>query len=178
MQRRLLQPRSQTRRCGFLGQGWCGQRSPSFVRIYARGLTSLASVSSQHRSPCLWTCPTFMHVSARSIFLMFTPTLTATPFSFVRVNARGVDLPRVRVDIHSPPPPPPFPAPRLCTLTYEGSTMFAPAFTTGFPRVYTPTHEGLFPLCLHRCSQLRPPLQSQVRFGPISRLLGSVHPDG
>ena len=176
MQRRLLQPRSQTRRWRF--------PQPGLVRSTIPLVCTRLRPRADFPRVCVFTASLSLFVDLPHIYACQRP----------------IDFPHVHADTHShalfvcagqrprgrPPscsrrhsqPPPPFPAPRLCTLTYEGSTMFAPAFTTGFPRVYTPTHEGLFPLCLHRCSQLRPPLQSQVRFGPISRLLGSVHPDG
>jgi hypothetical protein len=48
-------------------------------------------------------CTLFMHVNPRSISLVSAPAFTAPPLLFVQVNARGVDLPRVRIGIHSPP---------------------------------------------------------------------------
>ena len=60
------------------------------------------SASSQRCSPCLCTCPSFMHVNTRLIFFVFASTFIAAPLSFVRVIARGV-VPPVRVGIHSRP---------------------------------------------------------------------------
>ena len=79
--------------------------------------------------------------------------------SFVRVNARGVDFPRVRFSDHSFAPPP-----RLCTSTHKGSTSRVSALAiTAAPRLCTSMHEGSTSLASASAITAAPPSFARQR---------------
>ena len=158
MQRQLFQPHSQTRCWWFSQQGWCGQRSPSFVHINAQGPTPLA--------------PVYLHCITLPVCICAPHLCMSRPDRFPPCSCRHSQPRPFRLCKSTPEGSTslvfasaftaPRPAPHLCMPTHEGLTMFTPAFAAGFSQFCMPT-PSLLP---HRRSQPRPPLKFQVQVCP------------